>query len=107
MGDGRLRNKKGTRDFRGGQTSKQAKRERNPPVAGKHWMTGREYETQKVVANVIVESGVKIRNDHFLPLKLAPDFLVLAFQQLVSAEVVNRTMLRCSHEPGARVIRDT
>ena len=34
------------------------------------------------------------------------ELLVLALEQLVPAEVVDRAMLRGGHEPGARVARD-
>jgi len=70
-------------------------------------MTGREYETQKIVADLVVESSIKIGYSHLLPLNVATNFLVLAFQQLISAEVINGPMFRGCHQPGARVIRDT
>ena len=70
-------------------------------------MAGREHETQKVVADVIVERRVEIRNGHLLPgLELAPELLVLALDELVPAPEIDRTMLRGGHEPCARVVRD-
>ena len=39
-------------------------------------------------------------------LDLAAESLVLAFEQLVAAQVVDGAMLRGGHEPGARVVRD-
>jgi hypothetical protein len=42
-----------------------------------------------------------------LGLKRATEFLVLTLEPLAAAQCVDRSMLRGSHEPGARVVRDT
>ena len=71
-------------------------------------MAGDEYEAQEVIADVIVERGVEIWHSRLLPgLQFAAKLLVLALKPLVSAEHVDRTVLRGSHEPGARIIWDT
>ena len=41
-----------------------------------------------------------------LGLELVAELLVLALEQLVPAQQVDRAMLRGGHEPGARVVRD-
>src|SRR5258708_16752495 len=69
-------------------------------------MAGYEHEAQEVVADVIVERGVEIPHSHLLlGLELATKLLVLALKPLVSAEHVDRTVLRGGHEPSARVVR--
>jgi hypothetical protein len=71
-------------------------------------MTGYEHETQEVVAHVVVESLAEIqRGPPLLGLELVAEFLVLALKPLVSAQEINRTMLRSGHQPGARVVRDS
>src|SRR6267143_3186426 len=70
-------------------------------------MAGYEYEAQEVVANVIVDRGFEIRHRHLLlGLDLAAEFFVLALEPLVSAQEIDCTMLRGSHQPGARIVRD-
>ncbi len=71
-------------------------------------MAGYEYETQEVVANVIVDRGFEIRHRHLLlGLDLAAEFLVLALEPLVSAQEIDCAMLRGGHQPGARVVRNS
>ncbi len=71
-------------------------------------MTRSEYETQEVVADAIVDCGVKVGHGHILmALDLAGELFVLARDQLVAAQQVNRTILRGGHQPGARVVRDS
>src|SRR3979490_1906 len=70
-------------------------------------MAGYEYEAQEVVANVIVDRGFEIRHRHLLlGLDFAAEFLVLALEPLVSAQEIDCAVLRRSHQPGARVVRD-
>ena len=67
-------------------------------------MTRRENKAQEVVTDVIVDRTVEIR--HFLlRLKLVRQLLMLALDQFVSAQDIDRTMLRGGHEPGTRVLR--
>src|SRR3989441_496878 len=70
-------------------------------------MTGDEHEAQEVVADAVVERGVEIRRRQLaLRLDLATELLVLALDELASAQQVDRTVLRGGHEPGARLVRD-
>jgi hypothetical protein len=70
-------------------------------------MAGDEHEAEEVVADVIVERAVEIRHGHLLlGLELATKLLVLALKPFVSAEHVDRAVLRGGHEPSARVVRD-
>src|SRR6267378_1740412 len=71
-------------------------------------MAGYEYEAQEVVANVIVDRDFEIRHRHLLlGVDLAAEFLVLALEQLVSAQEIDCAMLRGGHQPGARVVRNS
>jgi hypothetical protein len=70
-------------------------------------MASGEDETQKVVTNIVVESRFEIRHSHLFLLHLAAEFFVLALKQLVAAEVIDGAMFGRSHEPGARIVRDT
>src|SRR6266702_4568255 len=47
-----------------------------------------------------------VRRDLLLELHLAGELLVLALEELGAAEVIERAVLRCRHEPGARVVRN-
>ena len=97
----------GPRDLLGRQPSEQAERERDPGLGGEHRMTGREHEAQEIVAHVVVDRGVEVRHGHLLPgLELVADLLVLAFEPLGPAKVIDRPVLRGGHEPGARIVRD-
>src|SRR5258708_32320313 len=70
-------------------------------------MGGNGYQAQQVVANIVIEGCIEVRHDHLSRRELATEFLVLALEPRVSAEVINRTMLGCGHKPGSRVVRDT
>ncbi len=111
LGDSRLRDEERARDLVGRQTSEQAQRERNPRLGREHRMTGDEHQAQQVVAHVIVESCLDVvhldlARAHLAGIELATEFLVLALEPRVSAEVVDRTMLGGGHQPGARVVRN-
>src|SRR5262245_12008063 len=70
-------------------------------------MAGYEYQAQKVIADVVVESSVEIRHGPLaVRLELATELLMLALDELVPAQVVDRAIFRRGHEPGARVVRD-
>src|SRR6266568_1927839 len=69
-------------------------------------MAGDEHEAEQVVADVIVDRGVEIRQRRLaLRLELVPELLVLAIEHLAAAQLVDRPMLRGGHQPGARVLR--
>src|SRR5881296_1351376 len=69
-------------------------------------MAGDEHEAEQVVADVIVDRGVEIRQRRLaLRLELVPELLVLAIEHLAAAQLVDRPMLRGGHQPGARVVR--
>ena len=107
LGDRRLRDEERTRDLLRRQAAEQAERQRNARLGGENRMAGREHEAQEVVAHVIVEGRVEIRHGQLLlRLELATELLVLALEPLVSAQEIDRAMLRGGHEPGARVVRD-
>ena len=107
LGDGRLGDEERARDLLGRQAPEQAQRERDARLGREHRMAGREHQAQEVVADVVVERGVEIgRGRLLLRLELAAELLVLALEQLVPAQQVDRAMLRGGHEPGARVVRD-
>ena len=107
LGDSRLRHEECTRDLLGRQTSEQAEGERDPRLRRENRMAGREHQAQEVVSDVIVDRAVEIRHGHLLLcIELATKFLVLALEELFSAEQVDRTMLRRGHQPGAWVVRD-
>ena len=69
-------------------------------------MAGCEQQAKQVVADVIVNRGVKAFHGHFLlRLELATNLLMLAFQPFVSSEKVDGAMLRRGHKPGAWIVR--
>jgi hypothetical protein len=68
-------------------------------------MAGNEDEAKEIVADLVVERCVEIRR-RFLHRELAAELFMLAFQELVAPEVIDRTMLRGGHEPGARLLGD-
>ena len=114
--DGRLRDEIGARNFVGRQAAEQAQSERNLRLGREHGMTGDEYQAQQVIADIVVESSVEffhlgltrpdlagtdLLNDAF-----ATEFLVLAVEPLVAAEVVDGAMFGGGHQPGARIVRN-
>src|SRR5260221_5439455 len=107
LSDGRFRGEERARDLGGGQTSEQTKRECKSRLGREHRMAGNEYQAQQIVTNIVIEGCIEIRHDHLSRRELATEFLVLAREQRVSAEVINRTMLGCGHKPGSRVVPDT
>lgn len=70
-------------------------------------MTGGEYQAQKIVADVIVECRIEIVHDGLLPtVEIATDLFVLALDQRLAAEPVDRPVLRGCHEPRTGVVGD-
>src|SRR6266542_19284 len=70
-------------------------------------MADREYEAQEVVTDAIIDRGFKIRHSNLLlGFELVTELLMLELEPLVSAEKIDRTMLRSGHQPGARVVWD-
>ena len=63
-------------------------------------------EAEEIIANRIINRGIEIRHRHLFGLELVTELLMLAIQHLVSAEMVNGTMLGGSHEPCARIVRN-
>src|SRR6266581_2103771 len=111
LGDGRLGDEEGARDLVGRQAAEQAQRERGARLGREHRMAGDEHEAQEVVADVVVhaidQGGFVVRRRHLLlELHLAGQLLVLALEELVAAEVIERAVLGGGYEPGARVVRD-
>ena len=70
LGDGWFGNEKGASDFRGGEAAEKSKSERDACLRGQDWVTGDEYEAEKIVAEVGVicgvECGVEICHGGFL-----------------------------------------
>src|SRR5260370_31563748 len=95
------------RDFVCRQPPEQAKCQRNPRLRRENRVAGDEYEAQEVVVDIIVERCVEIRHSCLLPgLEFAAKLLVFSLKQLVAAKHVDRAVLRSSHEPRARIVRD-
>ena len=70
-------------------------------------MASREHEAQEVVTHIVVQSCVETE-DRALPLglELVAEFLMLAFDPLVPAQEIDRSMLCGRHQPGAWIVRD-
>ena len=69
-------------------------------------MTGNKHEAEQVVADIIIERCIEIGHGHLSGCELAAEFLVLALEPRVSAEVIDGTMFSRGHQPGPRVVRD-
>jgi hypothetical protein len=107
LGDGRLGNEEGPRDLLGRQASEQAEREGDARFGREDRMTAREYETQEIIADVVVDRGFEIRLGRLLPgLDLPAELRVFPLEEPHSAQPVDRPVLCRGHEPGARVVRD-
>jgi hypothetical protein len=71
-------------------------------------MAGREHQAQEIIANIVIDHCFEIRYCPFLPgVEIAADLLVFLLEPLVSAEEIDRTVLRGGHEPGARIVRNS
>ena len=55
---------------------------------------------------VVVEGCVEVRHGLLEDFVLAAEFLVLAIEERVAAEVVECAMFGGGHQPGAGVVRD-
>src|SRR2546428_8790771 len=111
LGDRRLRDEEGARDLVGREAAEQAPSEGGARLGREHRMAGDEHEAQLVVADVVVhaldQGGFEIRRRYLLlELHLAGQLFVLALEELVAAEVIERSVLRRRHKPGARVVRN-
>src|SRR5207302_2010831 len=112
LGDGRLRDEEGARDLVGRQAAEQTQRERGARLGREHRVAGDEYETQQIVADVVVhaldEGGFAIGcRDLLLELHLAGELLVLALEDFAASKLIERPVLCSGHKPGARVVRNT
>src|SRR5262245_55860116 len=66
-----------------------------------------EYQAQQVVADVVVERRIQIGPAGFLlDFELAADLLVLALEELLAAQEIDRAMLGGGHQPRARIVGD-
>src|SRR5258705_8822977 len=68
-------------------------------------MVRHENQAKEVVADVVVDRFVELSHYHLLAcVQLVSQLLVLALDTLGSTERVDCAMLRCRHEPGARIV---
>src|SRR5882672_3407335 len=69
-------------------------------------MAGDKNKAEQIVADIIVEVCCEIRHRHLPDRNLAAEFLMLALEQLVATQTIDRSILGSGHEPGTRVVRD-
>ena len=73
-------------------------------------MAGNKDEAKQVVADCVlvfgIEGSVEIGHGHLFDCEFAAQFLVLAFEPGVAAEVIDGAMLGGGHKPGSRFVRD-
>jgi hypothetical protein len=67
-------------------------------------MTGCEYKTQEIIADVVIEHSIEVR--HLVLVHCAPELFMRALDQLGAPPRIERSVLRRSHKPGARIVRD-
>ncbi len=103
--DGGLGRQKCARDFFRGETAKKPKRQRDARLSGEHGMARCEHQSQQVVADIIVKSGVEIGHSVLLLQQLVAEFLVFPIEQAVTAEVVDCPVFCGGRQPGAGVPR--
>src|SRR5205085_10764183 len=106
LGNSSLRNQECPGYLLRRQASKQAQCKRNSRFSRQYRVAGSEYETQKIVADVIVGRRFEIPKRHLPALDLVDELLVLALEPLVSAEEIYGAMLRGGHQPRARIVRN-
>jgi hypothetical protein len=71
-------------------------------------MAGNKHEAQEIVADLVIKRGVKIGRRRFLlDFESVAEFPMLALQQLVAAEEIDRPMFCSGHEPGTGLVGDT
>ena len=103
--DRRLGDEKGARDLVGREAAEQAQRERDLRLGREQRMARGEDEPQQIVADVVVERGVEIgRPRLLLRVELVSELLVLALEQLVPAEKIDRAVLGGGHEPRTGIV---
>jgi hypothetical protein len=100
------RNEKRARDPLGRQAPQKTQRERDARLGGKHGLTRRENQAQKVVTDVVVESGLDVgRATMALGFDLMPELFVRSVHHFAATKVVQRAVLGGGHEPGTGVLR--
>src|SRR6185369_14898370 len=69
---------------------------------------GDKHEAQEIVADLVIKRGVEIGQRRFLlDFESVAEFPMLALEQLVAAEEIDRPMFCSRHEPGTRLVGDT
>ena len=76
-------------------------------IRRQHGVARREYEPQQVVSHIVVYRGVEVgRRSILFVAELIAELLVLAIEQLVPAELIDRAVFGRGHQPGSRIVRD-
>src|SRR5215469_3112967 len=105
--DGGFRRQEGARNFAGCQPAQQTQGEGDSRLGGKNWMACDQHQPQQVVPHFVLRRRFHLRNRlRLLPLELPAQLCVLALQQRPPPQPVNRPVLACGHQPGARVLRN-
>src|SRR5438445_10419086 len=86
------------------QATEHAQRKRDPRVLRQDRMARHEDETEEIVADVLVDRRVGVR-DLLIAFALPSERFVLAPERLAAPDQVRGEVLRGSHPPSARPLR--
>ncbi len=106
--DRRFAREEGARDLLGGQAADEPERERRSPLAGKHRVTGREDQSEQLIADVIVHRGFQLLKAGIaFGVEAAGNLGMLAIEHPIAAHAVDGATLCCSHQPRTGIMGNT
>src|SRR5207247_8393515 len=98
LGDARDRDEEPPRDLLRRQTAEDAKGERDACVFREDRMACHEDEAEEIVSELLVDRGVQVLSA-LIPLDIASELLVLAFERLTTPDPIGRALLRGGLQP--------
>src|SRR5262245_22438976 len=90
------------------QAAEQAQGQGSACLGREDRMAGNKHGAQEIVADLVIKRGVEIGQRRFLlDFEFVAEFPMLALEQLVTAEEIDRPMFCSGHEPGPRLVGNT
>ena len=105
LGNGRFRQQEGARDLFRRQAADHPKRQRGAGLARQSRMASGEDQAQQLVADIVVQRGIRIGHRLLLLLQVAYQHLVLAIEHAAAAQLIQRASFGCRHQPSRGLFR--
>jgi len=104
LGDGGFGGEEGAGDLVGGESAQETEGEGGAGLGGEDGMAGNEDETEKVVADGVVERGVEVGRGLFEDFEFAGELFVFSLGDGVAAEEIDGAAFGGRGEPCRRII---